>query len=120
MHVYKGMQAQIVFRQYNNQNFPFSLRLLEVNLPVHIVFFFIEIACFDFNDVNVCMYEYACVCACVRVCVCAYVCEHLATFTCVHTCVYVCMHVCMYILQIPPPPLVKLATVVLPPPHPPY
>ena len=51
--MYKCMQIQIAFRQYNNnkKNQPHSLRSLEVKLHVHVyIFFLIEIACFDFND----------------------------------------------------------------------
>ena len=57
---------------------------------VYIFVFFIEIACFDFNDFHIRMplYKYigtyACACMCVVVCTCMHGCiEHL---TCVHAC----------------------------------
>ena len=84
IHVYKCMKIQIPFRQYNNQNFPRSLRSLEVKLHVYI-WFFVEIAWFDLNDFHTRMY------ACM-----VYDTSHLAACTCVY------MHANLYILQYTP------------------
>ena len=47
VHVFKYMQIQIAFRQYNNQKL-YSLKY--IHMYIFVCLFFIETAGFDFND----------------------------------------------------------------------
>ena len=126
MHVYKCMQIQIAFRQYNNLKLSSSLRSLEVKLHVYICCFFsIEIICFDFNAFHIkmqmykCMRAYACMHTCVCVCVCVCACMHAHAF------IHMCVHACVYVhFAIHPPPKKKKKIDVglsgYPPPPPPH
>ena len=74
------MQVQIAFRQYNNKKtYLVELHFALLHVPAYIYIFFIEIACFDFNDCHIIK--------CINVCV------HMHGHTSIHVCV--CMHACM-------------------------
>ena len=47
---------------------------------------------------NVCMYEYVCVCIYLfmYVYVYMYVCMHVCMYVCIYVCMYVCMYICIY------------------------